>query len=56
MQYGFAQDTERPLLAGADHAARFEYDDDSLYGADMSSGDVKSCRRLGVVQIAFCRI
>lgn len=31
LHYGFVLDSEQPLLAGNDHIAGFEYDDDLLY-------------------------
>jgi hypothetical protein len=37
LHYGFALDLERPLLAGLDHIAGFEYPDDALYCESFDS-------------------
>ncbi|KAK9906816.1 hypothetical protein WJX75_008486 [Coccomyxa subellipsoidea] len=53
LHYGFALDLERPLLAGLDHIAGFEYPDDDLYLQHQSLMSHDEVARLNSILASF---
>ncbi|EIE23840.1 SET domain-containing protein [Coccomyxa subellipsoidea C-169] len=53
LHYGFVLDSERPLLAGLDHMARFEHDNDDLYLQHQSLMSHEEAQRLSGILASF---
>ncbi|CAL8462629.1 g2162 [Coccomyxa elongata] len=53
LHYGFVLEMERPLLAGNDHIARFEYSDDDLYSQHERLLSHEEAQRLNDILKSF---